>query len=43
MFTLYQMKQAAGKLNQEIHSIEMTPKYILPFLQNGRLIHVKVR
>ena len=35
------MKQAAAKLNQELHSIEMTPKYILPFMQNGRLVHVK--
>ena len=36
------MKQAASKLNQEIHAIEMTPKYLLPFLQNGRLVHIKV-
>ena len=41
IFTLYQMRQAAEKLNQQIHAIEMTPKYILPFLQNGRLVHVK--
>ena len=42
IFTVYQMRQAAEKLNLQIHAIEMTPKYILPFLQNGRLIHVKV-
>lgn len=41
VYTLYQMTQAAMKLNQEIHSVEMTPKFILPFIQNGRLIHVK--
>ncbi|KNB41803.1 hypothetical protein JH06_4702 [Blastocystis sp. subtype 4] len=39
IFTVYQMRQAAEKLNLQIHAIEMTPKYILPFLQNGRLIH----
>lgn len=42
IFTVYQMRQAAEKLNLQIHAVEMTPKYILPFLQNGRLIHVKV-
>lgn len=42
IFTVYQMRQAAEKLNLQIHAIAMTPKYILPFLQNGRLIHVKV-
>ena len=42
IFTVYQMKQAAEKLNLQIHAIMMTPKNLLPFLQNGRLVHVKV-
>ena len=42
IFTVYQMRQAAEKLNLQIHAIMMTPKYLLPFLQNGRLVHVKV-
>ena len=42
VFTVYQMKQAIAKLESQIRAVEMTPKYLLPFLQNGRLIHVKV-
>ena len=42
IFTVYQMRQAAEKLNLQIHAIMMTPKNLLPFLQNGRLVHVKV-
>ena len=39
---VYQMKKAIAKLEAQIRAVEMTPKYLLPFLQNGRLIHVKV-
>lgn len=42
VFTVYQMKRAISKLESQIRAVEMTPKYLLPFLQNGRLIHVKV-
>lgn len=42
VFTVYQMKKAIAKLEAQIRAVEMTPKYLLPFLQNGRLIHVKV-
>ena len=42
MFTVYQLQQALRKVEQQLRAVMMTPKYSLPFLQNGRLVRVKV-
>ena len=37
----YRLRQQIGKLAKEMHRFMVKPKYLLPFLQPGRLVQVR--
>lgn len=37
------MREACEKVEEQMRAIAITPKYVLPFLQNGRLVHIRDR
>ena len=38
---MYKLREACEKVDQQMRAIAITPKYVLPFLQNGRLVWIK--
>lgn len=41
MSAVYKLREACEKVDQQMRAIAITPKYVLPFLQNGRLVWIK--
>ena len=41
MSAVYKLREACEKVDQQMRAIVITPKYVLPFLQNGRLVWIK--
>ncbi|CBK21972.2 uncharacterized protein [Blastocystis hominis] len=41
--TVAKMRDACEKVEEQMRAIAITPKYVLPFLQNGRLVRIRDR